>query len=79
MKLNFLKEVGLSGLSNEPSVRLFIAKGSSGQSLNPRKEADRKDKVFRAGRFSKKLDFSIGYITLKILNFETVQTTLSSL
>lgn len=80
MKLNFLKEVGLGGLSNEPSVRLFIAKGSSGQSLNPRKEADRKDKVFRAGKFpKKKQDFSIGYITLKILNFETVQTTLSSL
>ena len=51
MKLNFLKEAGLYGLSDEPSVRLFIAAGNSGQSRNPTKEADRKDKVFRAGNF----------------------------
>ena len=51
MKLNFLKEAGLHGLSDEPFVRLFIAKGDRGQSLNPDKEADRKDKVFRAGKF----------------------------
>ena len=52
MKLNFLKEAGLHGQADEPSVRLFIAKGDRGQSLNPDKEADRKDKVFRAGKFS---------------------------
>ena len=51
MKLNFLKEAGLYGLSDEPSVRLFIAASNSGQSRNPTKEADRKDKVFRAGNF----------------------------
>ena len=51
MNLNFLKEAGLNGLSEEPSVRLFIAEGNRGQSLNPRTEADRKDKVFRAGNY----------------------------
>ena len=57
MKLNFLKEAGLHGLSDEPSVRLFIAKGDRGQSLIPEKEADRKDKVFRAGKFSDVINF----------------------
>ena len=52
MNLKFLKEAGLNGLSVEPSVRLFIAEGDRGQSLNPGKEADRKDKVFRAGNFT---------------------------
>ena len=52
MNLKFLKEAGLNGLSEEPSVRLFIAEGNRGQSLNPGKEADRKDKVFRAGNFT---------------------------
>ena len=61
MNLNFLKEAGLNGLSEEPSVRLFIAEGNRGQSLNPKKEADRKDKVFRAGNsteFRKLTEFS---------------------
>ena len=52
MNLNFLKEAGLNGLAEEPSLRLFIVEGNRGQSLNPGKEADRKDKVFRAGNFS---------------------------
>lgn len=52
MNLNFLKEAGLNGLAEEPSVRLFIVEGNRGQSLNPGKEADRKDKVFRAGNFA---------------------------
>ena len=52
MNLKFLKEAGLNGLSKKPSVRLFIAEGNRGQSLNPGKEADRKDKVFRAGNFT---------------------------
>ena len=52
MNLKFLKEAGLNRLSEEPSVRLFIAEGNRGQSLNPGKEADRKDKVFRAGNFT---------------------------
>ena len=57
MKLNFLKEAGLLGLSDEPSVRLFISTGDRGQSLNPEKEADRKDKVFRAGKFPDFMQF----------------------
>ena len=57
MKLNFLKEAGLHGLSDDPSARLFISTGDRGQSLNPGKEADRKDKVFRAGKFSDFMSF----------------------
>ena len=51
MNLKFLKEAGLNGLSEEPPVRL-LKEGNRGQSLNPEKEADRKDKVFRAGNFT---------------------------
>ena len=62
MNLNFLKEAGLNGLSGKPSIRLFNAEGNRGQSLNPGIEADRKDKVFRAGNFAE---------FLKIFDFMT--------
>ena len=71
MKLNFLKEAGLYGLSDEPSVRLFIAAGNSGQSRNPTKEADRKDKVFRAGNFQDFWQRSLKIrIFLKMMNYQ---------
>ena len=72
MKLNFLKEAGLYGLSDEPSVRLFIAAGNvARQSRNPAKEADRKDKVFRAGNFYNFWQCSLKIrIFLKMMNYQ---------